>query len=157
MSGFCDRCNEKTSHLINIGNLSEMASATKLGYRHICAPCYDDLLAEAGNAGDPEEDRRAEPRVTVSMKARVEGNTSHMDQFSEEMTIEEISPSGLRLRTVLQVDTGSILKVAVPSYNFEANAIVEVVWRDEGQRRLGLKLIEPSDTWDRLWKDKSSA
>lgn len=155
MSGFCDRCNEKTSQLINIANTPEMAAATRLGYRHICPACYDDLLAEAGDSEEREEDRRAEPRVKVSIKALVEGNTSHMDPFNDEMTIEEISLSGLRLRTAREIDPGALLKITVPAYDFEASAIVQVVWKDEGQRCLGLKLVEPHEGWEQLWRDNS--
>jgi len=68
------------------------------------------------------------------------------------MTIEEISPSGLRLHTPRDLDPGAVLKVAVPSYDFEATAIVEVVWRDGGQRAVGLKLVEPGEGWSALWQ-----
>ena len=99
MSGFCDRCNERTSQIVNITQLPELASVAHLGYRQVCTPCYDDLLAEANEAKEQDEDRRAEARVKVSLKARVEGNTSHLAEFADEMNIEEISPSGLRLHT----------------------------------------------------------
>src|ERR1044071_1781253 len=104
MSGLCDRCNERSSHIVNIAHLPELAAVEPLGYRLVCAPCYDDLLAEANEAKEQDEDRRAESRVKVSIKARVEGNTSHLESFSEEMIIEEISPSGLRLHTGREID-----------------------------------------------------
>src|SRR5215471_7611440 len=151
MSGFCDRCNERTSHLVNITRLPELAAVAHLGYRQVCAPCYDDLLAEASEVEDREEDRRSEDRVRVSIKAHVEGNTSHLAAFADEMVIEEISASGLRLHTARDVEPGAVLKVKVPSYDFEITAIVEVVWRDGGQRAVGLKLVEPSEGWKRLW------
>lgn len=153
MSGFCDRCNERTSHMVNIAHLPELAAVDHLGYRQVCAPCYDDLLAEANQAEERrDEDRRAEPRVKVSLKARVEGNTSHLDAFSDEMNIEDISPSGLRLHTAREIEPGTLLKVTVPSYDLEATAIVESVWRDGGQRSVGLKLVEPNDGWEKLWE-----
>jgi len=152
MSAFCDRCNERTSHIVNIAHLPEVAAVAHLGYRQVCAPCYDDLVAEAGEVRESEEDRRAEPRVKVSLKARVEGNTSHLDPFSDEMSVEEISRSGLRLHTSREIEPGALLKVSVPSYDFEATAIVETVWRDAGERSVGLKLVEPSDGWERLWQ-----
>jgi hypothetical protein len=152
MSGLCDRCNERTSHIVNIAHLPELASVAHLGYRQVCAPCYDDLLAEANEAEERDEDRRSEARARVSIKARVDGNTSHMEPFSDEMTIEEISPMGLRLHTARELDPGAVLNVTVPSLNFEATAIVEAVWREAGQRSVGLKLIESSDTWERLWQ-----
>jgi hypothetical protein len=38
--------------------------------------------------------RTAAPRrVKVSFTARVEGNTSHLDPFSDDMNVVEISPS----------------------------------------------------------------
>lgn len=155
MSGFCDRCNERTSQIVNITNLAELAPVKHLGYRQVCAPCYDDLLAEASEIDERDEDRRAEPRARVSIKARIEGNTSRLDAFTDEMNIEEISPSGLRLHTARDIDPGTVLKVTIPSYDFEATAIVEAVWRDEGQHSVGLKLIEPSESWQRVWADNS--
>jgi hypothetical protein len=71
------------------------------------------------------------------------------------MIIEEISPSGLRLHTGREVDPGTVLKVTIPSYDFEATAIVEAVWRDGGQHSVGLKLIEPSDGWQKVWEDNN--
>jgi hypothetical protein len=155
MSGLCDRCNERTSHIVNIAHLPELAAVEHLGYRLVCAPCYDDLLAEANEAKEQDEDRRAEARVRVSMKARVEGNTSHLQPFSEEMTVEEISLSGLKLQTARELDPGTVLKVSVPAYGFEATAIVEAVWREAGEHRVGLKLVEPSDVWERLWEENA--
>ena len=151
MSAFCDRCNERTSHIVNIAHLPELAAVAHLGYRQVCAPCYDDLIAEASEVHESDEDRRAEPRVKVSLKARVEGNTSQMDPFSDEMNVEEISRSGLRLHTAREIEPGSLLKVSVPSFDFEATAIVETVWRDAGERSVGLKLVEPSEVWEKLW------
>jgi len=152
MSGFCDRCNERSSHIVSITRLPELAAVAHLGYRQVCAPCYDDLLAEANEAEDRDEDRRAEPRAKVSIKARVEGNTTHLEAFSDEMLIEEISPSGLRLHTVREVDPGALLKVIVPAYEFEATAIVQTVWREMGQRSVGLKLVEAGEGWETLWQ-----
>jgi hypothetical protein len=153
MSGLCDRCNEKTSHLVNITRLPELAAIAHLGYRQVCAACYDDLLAEANEVEESDEDRRSEPRATVTIKARVEGNTSHLAPFSEDMTITEISPSGLRLHTMREVEPGAILNVSVTSHDFDVTAIVEAVWRDGGERNVGLKLVEPSDGWQRLWEE----
>ena len=153
MSGLCDRCDERTSHIVNIAHLPELAAVEHLGYRLVCAPCYDDLLAEASEAEEKDEDRRAEARVKVFLKARVEGNTSHLQPFSEEMTVEEISPSGLKLHTARELDPGTVLKVYVSSYDLEATAIVEAVWREAGERIVGLKLVEPSDAWGRLWEE----
>lgn len=153
MSGLCDRCNEKTSHLVNITRLPELAAIAHLGYRQVCAPCYDDLLAEANEVEEADEDRRLELRAKVTIKARVEGNTSHLAPFAEEMLIEEISPSGLRLHTAREIEPGTVLKVTVTSYDFDVTAIVEAVWRDGGERSVGLKLVEPSDGWQQLWDE----
>jgi hypothetical protein len=111
------------------------------------------LLAEAQDAEEQEDDRRAEPRAKVSIKARIEGNTPHLESFSDEMMIEEISPSGLRLHTARDLEAGTVVKVFVPTHNFEATAIVEAVWRDGGQRSVGLKLVESSESWERLWQE----
>ena len=155
MSGLCDRCNERSSQRINIANVTELAAATRLGYRNICPACYDDLIAESSAPESREEDRRTEPRLNVSIKGRMQGNTSHMDPFEDDVLIEEISPSGLRLRSPREVDPGAILKLSVPAYEFETNALVQVVWRDAGERWLGLKLVEPHEGWDRVWDDHS--
>src|SRR3954465_7113638 len=112
MSGLCDRCNERTSHIVNIAHFPELAAVAHLGYRMVCAPCYDDLLAEANETRERDEDRRAEPRAKVNIKARGEGNTPHLEAFAEQMTIEEISPSGLRLHTVRELESGTVLKVS---------------------------------------------
>lgn len=152
MSGFCDRCNEKAGNLINIVNLPELAAVAHLGYRQVCGACYDDLEAEADEAAEQEEDRRAERRVRVAIKAIVEGNTSHLESFSDEMTIEEISPSGLRLRTARELDTGALLKIIIATEGFDTAALVQTVWGDEGQRSIGLKVVEPGEDWNRLWE-----
>jgi hypothetical protein len=131
--------------------MPELAGVAHLGYRQVCAACYDDLLAEASEADDREEDRRSEPRTKVSIKARVEGNTPHLAPFSDEMTIEEVSPSGLRLHTARELEPGAVLKLFVPTHDLEATAIVEAVWGDAGQRAVGLKLVEPSEGWEKLW------
>jgi hypothetical protein len=153
MSGFCDRCDEKTSSIVNITKVPELAAVAHLGYRQVCPPCYEDLLAEANEVEEQDEDRRQEPRAKVSIKARVEGNTSHLAPFSDEMLIEEISPSGLRLHTARDLEPGAVLKVSLPSYQFEATAIVQVVWSDGGQRSVGLKLVEPGEGWAKLWEE----
>ena len=157
MSAFCDRCQEHTNQILKIANLPEVAAVSHLGYREVCAPCYDDLVAEATEVEGQKEDRRDEPRVKVSLKARVEGNTSHLEAFSDEMNVVEISPSGLRLQTAREIEPGALLKVSVPSYDFEAAALVEWVLPDEGQRKVGLKLVEPGEGWEKLWQEHAPA
>ncbi|MEW6128713.1 MAG: PilZ domain-containing protein [Acidobacteriota bacterium] len=151
MSGVCERCNERTSYIINISGAKELAVMAHLGYRLVCDACYDDLLAEANDVREDDEDRRAEDRIAVSIKALVEGNTSQLEAFAEEMLVKEISPSGLRLQTARDIEPGSIVKIKVHSHNIEATAIAESVWRDGGQRHVGLKLVEPSDSWEDLY------
>ena len=153
MSAFCDRCQEHTNQILKIANLPEVAAVSHLGYREVCAPCYDDLVAEATEVEGQKEDRRDEPRVKVSLKALVEGNTSHLEAFSDEMNVVEISPSGLRLETAREIEPGALLKVSVPSYDFEAAALVEWVLRDEAQGSVGLKLVEPGEGWEKLWQE----
>jgi len=153
MSAFCDRCQEHTNQILKIANLPEVAAVSHLGYREVCAPGYDDLVAEATEVEGQKEDRRDELRVKVSLKARVEGNTSHLEAFSDEMNVVEISPSGLRLETAREIEPGALLKVSVPSYDFEAAALVEWVLRDEGKGSVGLKLVEPGEGWEKLWQE----
>jgi len=155
MSGECDRCGERASQLLDIAHMPEMASMSELGYRHVCSACYDDLLAEMNENQDRDEDRRQEPSVDVSIKERVDENTPQLEPLSEEMIIDEISRSGLRLRTARQMDQGTVLKVVVANYGLEFTAIVEVVWNDGGQHKAGLKLVEQSDAWDALLRDHS--
>jgi len=156
MSAFCDRCQEHTNQILKIANLPEVAAVSHLGYREVCAPCYDDLVAEATEVEGQKEDRRDEPRVKVTLKALVEGNTSHLEAFSDEMNVVEISQSGLRLETAREIEPGALLKVSVPSYDFEAAALVEWVLRDEGQGSIGLKLVEPGEGWETLWQEHAS-
>jgi len=155
MSGICERCNERTSYIINITRAPELAAVADLGYRLVCSDCYDDLLAEANEVGEQDEDRRQEDRVPVSIKAIVEGNTSQMEAFSEEMVIKEISLSGLRLLTTRNIDPGSILKIKILSLQMETTAIAETVWHDGAQRSIGLKLVEPSESWEDLFYDNA--
>jgi hypothetical protein len=151
MSSVCERCNERTSYIMNIARLPELEPVAHLGYRQVCSPCYDDLLAEANEVEEPDEDRRQDDRVRVSIKARVEGNTSTLEAFSEEMLIEEISLSGLRLHTARDIEAGAILKVKVIAQDVEITAIAESVWRDGGQRSVGLKLVEANENWEQFY------
>jgi hypothetical protein len=151
MSGVCERCNERTSYIINITRLPELSAVAHLGYRQVCDACYDDLLAEANEVEEQDEDRRQDDRIVVSIKARVEGNTSNLEAFSEDMTIKDMSLSGLRLQTARDIEPGSILKILVITKDFEVTAIAESVWRDGGERSLGLKLVEASDQWEQLY------
>src|ERR1044072_2529219 len=153
MSGVCERCNERTSYIINISKATELAAVAHLGYRLVCDACYDDLLAEANDVPEEEEDRRSEDRIVVSLKALVEGNTSQLEGFAEAMLVKEISPSGLRLQTARDIEPGTVIKIKVASHNIEATAIAESVWRDGGQRHIGLKLVEPSDSWEDLYDE----
>ena len=150
MSGVCERCNERTSYILSITRLPELEPVAHLGYRQVCSPCYDDLLAEANEVEEADEDRRQEERIRVSIKAQVEGNTSTLEAFSEEMLIEEISLTGLRLHTARDIESGSILKVKVIAQNVEITAIAESVWRDGGQRSVGLKLVDANESWEQL-------
>jgi hypothetical protein len=150
MSGVCERCNERTSYILNIARAAELAPVAELGYRLVCSACYDDLLAEANEVKERDEDRRGEERFPVSIKALIEGNTTALEPFSEEMVIKEISPSGLRLQTIRDIEPGAVLKIRVSTHGIEATAIAESVWHDGGERSVGLKLTEPSDNWQAL-------
>ncbi|HEY6328106.1 MAG TPA: hypothetical protein VI756_02130 [Blastocatellia bacterium] len=154
MAGICDRCSERTSQLINIAILPELGSVMHMGYRQVCTDCYDDLVAEAKEAGG-DLPSGAEWAIDVSIDARVEGNTSHLESFAEEVMIEEITPNGFRFATSRDLDTGAVLKITVPSYGLEFTAIAESVWQDGDQNVIDLKLAEQSEGWDRLWRDYS--
>jgi hypothetical protein len=153
MSSVCERCNERTSYIMSIARLPELEPVAHLGYRQVCSACYDDLLAEANEVEEPDEDRRQEDRVKVSIKAQVEGNTSTLEAFSEEMLIEEISLAGLRLHTARDIESGAILKVKVMAQDLEVTALAESIWRDGGQRSVGLKLVEANENWEQLYYD----
>ncbi|HUK90677.1 MAG TPA: hypothetical protein VLZ81_09785 [Blastocatellia bacterium] len=154
MAGICDRCNERTSQLINIAILPELGPVMYMGYRQVCTDCYDDLLAEAKEGGG-EPGSGADQAVDVSIDARVEGNTSHLESFAEEVVIEEVTPLGLRFATSRELDTGAVLKIIIPSYGLEFTAITEAVWQDGDQNVVDLNLVEQSEGWDKLWRDYS--
>src|SRR5262249_21431896 len=126
-----------------------------LGYRNVCPECYDDLLIEAREAG-PVADGESESAVVVSIKARVSGNTSHLEPFQDDTVVEEITALGLTFATARQLVSCVILEWAVPSYGLELTAIVEDVWQEGDQNVVDLKLVEPSEGWDKLWHDYSS-
>src|SRR5215813_7119294 len=154
MAGICDRCSEKSSQLINISIVPDLRPIMHLGYRNVCPDCYDDLLLEARDAG-PAGESESES-VVVSINARVSGNTTHLEAFQDDTVVEEITAVGLTFATSRELDSGAILEVAVPSYNLEFTAIVEEVWQEGDQNLVDLKLVEPSDGWDKLWRDYST-
>lgn len=155
MAGICDRCSEKSSQLINIAIVVELRPIMHLGYRNVCPECYDDLLVEAKDAG-PGADLESEAAVVVSINARVSGNTAHLEPFQDDTVVEEITAIGLTFATSRDLDPGAILEVAVPSYGLEFAAIVEDTWQEGEQNLVDLKLVEPSEGWDKLWSDYSS-
>jgi hypothetical protein len=155
MAGICDRCSEKSSQLINISIVAELRPIMHLGYRNVCPECYDDLLLEARDAG-PGAEVESESAVVVSIKARVSGNTAHLEAFQDDTIVEEITALGLTFATARDLDSGAILEVAVPSYGLEFTAIVEDVWQEGDQNFVDLKLVEPNEGWDKLWRDCSS-
>jgi len=155
MAGICDRCSEKSSQLINISIVPDLRPIMHLGYRHVCPECYDDLLDEAREAG-PVAEAESESAVVVSINAKVSGNTAHLEAFQDDTVVEEITAVGLTFATSRELDSGAILEVAVPSYNLEFTAIVEEVWQEGDQNLVDLKLVEPSDGWDKLWRDYST-
>ena len=156
MAGICDRCSEKSSQLINIAIVPELAPIMHLGYRHVCPECYDDLLVEAKVAAGGREPDDADSAVVVSIKALISGNTSHLEAFRDDSVVEEITAAGLTFTTSRDLDSGAILEVSVPSYGLEFTAIVEDIWQEGDQNVVDLKLVEPSEGWDTLWRDYSS-
>lgn len=156
MAGICDRCNEKSSQLITISVLPELAPIFHHGYRHVCTDCYDDLLTEARESNSSSPPGDPDGPIEVSIQARIEGNTTHLEPFSDESIIEEIGPDVLSFTTNRDLDSGAVLKVTVPSYGLEVTAIVEEIFDEDGRNLIDLKLVEQSEGWDRLWRDYSS-
>lgn len=153
MQTYCDRCNEHLDHPINVTKDAELSGLAKdLGYRNVCSGCYDDLLAEAAETrelhGD-EVSRRSEERFPVSLALLFE--PADGSGAPQRVITEDISASGVRVRAVERLESGSVVRIAgYGASDVEAVAIVEVVWHDEDGLHAGLRLVEPSESWARL-------
>lgn len=159
MHTFCDRCNETVDQPINVTRDPELAElARDLGYRNVCSGCYDDLLSEAAESrelhGD-DENRRSETRVAVSFPLRIEPADGSGEP--QEVITEDISPSGVRVRAARRLDSGSVVRIVTDGdRDHDVVAIVEVVWNDGETLHAGLRLVESSDAWTELVRQRTA-
>jgi hypothetical protein len=146
MQLYCDRCNEAVDHPINITNDAELVEiARDLGYRSVCAGCYDDLLIEAGEAREHQADeRRSEHRIPIQIALWV---TPAGGGEGFETVSEDISENGVKVRANASFETGAVVRIEAAGGTAEAVAIVEVVWHDGDALRAGLRLVEASEGW----------
>lgn len=149
MQLYCDRCNEKADHPIDVVSNVELADlARDLGYRNVCPGCYDDLLIEAAEAREQQaDDRRTGRRVEahVPLHLYTTGGAN-----AQETVTENISENGAQIRASLGLEPGSVVRVESADGAIDAVAIVEVVWLDGETLRAGLRLAEASESWQRL-------
>lgn len=156
MQTFCDRCNELADHLIPIADDPELSDiARDLGYRSVCSGCYDDLVIEANESREHlADDRRAEHRVAVELAIQIVPTDGGDPQ---EAVTEDISENGARVRAVRGLEPGSVVRVMSSDGSAEAVAIVEVIWNDFDGMRVGLRLVEASESWAVLVRESASA
>lgn len=149
MHTYCDRCNEVADHTVDASSDPELTDLLKdLGYRTVCPGCYEDLLVEAKEAREQlADDRRAHHRVPAQIPVRIE--TTDGGSTTETVT-EDISENGAQIRANAELEPGTVVRIAALDGSADAVAIVEVVWHDGDALRAGLKLVESSDTWNRL-------
>ena len=155
MQLFCDRCNEAADHPISITSDPELAEiARDLGYRNVCPGCYDDLLVEAGEAREHQaDDRRTEHRVATQIAIRISPAGGGEAQTT---VTEDISDNGAQIRANAAFEAGDVVRLEAADGVVEAIAIVEVIWHDGDALRAGLRLVETSDSWQRLVRDCES-
>lgn len=153
MQLFCDRCNEDADHPITITDDPELAEiARDLGYRSVCAGCYDDLLVEAGEAREHQaDDRRSEHRVAAQISLRVFPAGGGDPQ---ETVTEDISENGAQIRANATFGAGDVVRLEAADGSADAVAIVEIIWHDGETLRAGLRLVETSDSWQQLVRDQ---
>ncbi|MBL8148898.1 MAG: hypothetical protein JNN15_03100 [Blastocatellia bacterium] len=155
MYGLCDSCEERADHLFDLTRLPEFKDIVRrLNYRKVCQNCYDDMYAELRQEQPDAEDRRSEKRFQIRLAFLLEGTDRHGKTFSEKVFSENISLAGVRISTILDLEVGSILKLKLPDFDFEAVAIVELVWQDGKNRSAGLKVAEANEVWKRLVKER---
>lgn len=154
MQTYCDRCNETEDHPINIVDDAEVAElAGELGYRNVCSGCYDDLVVEARETREQRaEDRRTKQRVAASVPIRI--GPTEGDTFEETVT-EDISEGGAQIRAFASLEPGAVVRIATGDGSVDAVALVEIVWHDGEAMRAGLKLVEPSESWNQLVRQHS--
>jgi hypothetical protein len=149
MQLYCDRCNESADHPIDVSSDTELADlASDLGYRNVCRGCYDDLVIEAAEAREQKADeRRTEHRVAAQLPIRLCA-TDGVE--AQETVTENISENGAQIRANLALEPGSVVRLESADGEIDAVAIVEVVWLDGDTLRAGLRLAEPSASWQQL-------
>ncbi len=149
MHTYCDRCNEVADHTVDALGDPQLTDLLKdLGYRTVCPGCYEDLVIEAREAREQQaEDRRSVHRVPAQIPIRIESTDGV--PFAETVT-EDISENGAQIRANAELEPGTVVHIAALDGTADAVAIVEVVWHDGEALRAGLRLVESSDTWNRL-------
>ena len=149
MHTYCDRCNEPADHPIDVRDDLELADLVRdLGYRSVCAGCYDDLVVEAREAREQQaDDRRVEHRVPAHLAVRLEPADGGAPQ---ETVTEDISENGAQVRVVSGIEPGTVVRISTAERGADAVAIVEVVWRDGDALRAGLRLVGASESWAEL-------
>lgn len=149
MHTYCDRCNEVADHTVDATTDPQLTELLKdLGYRTVCPGCYEDLIVEAREAREQQaEDRRTVHRVPAQIPIRIESTDG---SSSTETVTEDISESGAQIRANAELEPGTVVHIAALDGSADAVAIVEVIWHDGDALRAGLRLVESSDTWNRL-------
>ena len=155
MQSYCDRCNESADHPIGIVDDAELGELAKdLGYRSVCAGCFDDLRAEAKEVRQHEaDDQRAEHRVVAELPMRVEmadgGGTEHA-------RAEAIGETSAHIVVHEDLHEGEVVRLASDDGRAEALGIVEEVWSGENALHAEIKLVEPNEAWTKLVDDLES-
>lgn len=152
MQLYCDRCNEAADHPIDVTNDPDLLDLVRdLGYRNVCPGCYDDLVVEANEAREQQaDDRRSEHRVAAQVPIRIhsaDGGEPH------DTVTEDISDNGVQIRANLSIESGSVVHISSGDGAIDAVAIVEVIWHDGHALRAGLRLVETSESWQKLVRE----
>src|SRR5689334_6962857 len=146
MQGFCDSCEESADHLYDLTRLAEFKDVVRrLNYRKVCQICYDDLYDEI--TSQEPEDRRVQTRYPLRLRCNIEGINRDGQKFLEQTFTEDVSNSGAKIIINQEIEPGSVLTLQVPELDFEAAVIIELVWRDGGNRCAGLKIAEANEGW----------
>src|SRR5262245_9605204 len=140
MHGICDSCEESADILLDLTRLPEFKDVVRrLNYRNVCESCYDDLYEEVKQQQAQAGDRRSDARYPLRLSIIISGTDREGNKFSEQTVTEDVSYSGMRIGTHIDLEIGSVLHLSLPDAGFEAAVLVELVWRDEDKMNAGLK------------------